>query len=327
MKGICPYCKEPIHDNFEKHLEENHFMSIQSYYESGEILLKGTENCLKCGTPRSPLSTILGANNYYLPCWRCLGEGKYEKPQAIETVQRAIKDYYSSIEGDRYLQMYLSDPIFERETLPHGYGEFKNVLKILQNTFDIDRNKLWIPDFNPGYPRTISTKNINGLKIVDIEKEFKIKEVGRHLIVNGVKITPAETIPYDQRHFSRYNILNVNNPDTDYRNTKRIRLGDKAIKFYNNKRSGIKSIFLSSEQVDSLPSGVLLVIKLLILRNKSNFRLISSIINELIKSIGTFRDSIFLRNTIQINPDNPLRVNLMWLPEKRLEGYINISIL
>lgn len=327
MRGKCPYCKQPIDDNLEEHLENNHYMSIQSYYESGEILLETSEKCLKCGLPRSPLSTVLGANNYFLPCWRCIGEDKYEKPQAIETVQKAIKDYYSIVEGDRFLQMYLSDPIFEKETLPHGYTEFKNVLKILQNSFNIDRNRLWLPDFNPGYPRTITTKNINGLRIVDIEKAFKVKDESEKLLVNGIEVLSADIIPYDQRHFSRYNILNINNPDTDYRNTKRIRLGDKAVRFYNNQRSGMKSIFSLSQDITTIDAGTLLAIKLLVLRNRTRFKLISSIVSELIKSIGVLNDSVFLRNTIQINPDNPLKVSLSWYPLKKLDNYINISIL
>ena len=326
MKGICPYCGEPLEDNLEEHLEENHFMGVRDFYESGELLLGSSEKCLKCGSHRLPLSLVYGANNYFLPCWRCIGDDRYEKPQAIDTVRRAIKDYLSQIEGDRFLQMYLSDSIFSETTLPHGYSEFKKVLKVLQGSYDIDRNKLWVPDFNPGYPKIISEQNFNGLKIVDIERAFNVRDLP-DLKVNGVNLHPARLIPYDQRHFSRYNIFNINNPDTDYRSTKRVRIGDKAIKFYNNKRNGVKSIFSLSQDPKSLPSGTLLVIKLLVLRNKTRFRIISSVIGELVKNVGVLRDSIFLKNTVIVNPGSPIKANLTWYPCEFKEGYINISIL
>ena len=182
MKGICPYCGEPLEDNLEEHLEENHFMGVRDFYESGELLLGSSEKCLKCGSHRLPLSLVYGANNYFLPCWRCIGDDKYEKPQAVDTVRRAIKDYLSQIEGDRFLQMYLSDSIFSETTLPHGYSEFKKVLKILQGSYDIDRNKLWVPDFNPGYPRIISGENTKGLKIVDIERAFNVRDLPQTIV-------------------------------------------------------------------------------------------------------------------------------------------------
>lgn len=326
MKGRCPYCQEILYDNLEEHLRDVHFIDIQSYYESGNEILRSSEKCLKCGSHRTPLSTVVGANSYFLPCWRCIGEDRYEKPQAIETVQKAIRDYYSLVEGDRFLQMYLSDSIFPGETLPHGYTEFKGILKKLQGLYGIDRNKLWIPDFLPGYPRVLSVENIRGIKIVDIERVFKIKyQEDGSLTVNGITIQPASLIPHDQRHFSRYNILNINNPKTDYRNTKRVRVGDKALKLFNNRGTDTKSLFQVSES--DLPSGLELVIKILILRNRSLFRLISSVVSELIKSIGTFRDSVFLRNTVIINPGSSLKVNLSWTPQEEKEGYINISIL
>ena len=146
-------------------------------------------------------------------------------------------------------------------------------------------------------------------------------------IINGINLLPARLIPYDQRHFSRYNIFNINNPDTDYRSTKRVRIGDKAIKFYNNKRNGVKSIFSLSQDPKSLPSGTLLVIKLLVLRNKTRFRIISSVIGELVKNVGVLRDSIFLKNTVIVNPGSPIKANLTWYPCEFKEGYINISIL
>ena len=76
-----------------------------------------------------------------------------------------------------------------------------------------------------------------------------------------------------------------------------------------------------------LPNGTLLVIKLLVLRNKTRFRIISSVIGELVKNVGILRDSIFLKNTIVVNPSSPIRANLTWYPCEFKEGYINISIL
>ena len=49
-------------------------------------------------------------------------------------------------------------------------------------------------------------------------------------------------------------------------------------------------------------------------------------LEEFTRDVGIFRDGIFLKNTIIVNPDNPLKVNITWTPEYR-EDYINISIL
>ena len=57
-------------------------------------------------------------------------------------------------------------------------------------------------------------------------------------------------------------------------------------------------------------------------------KLIWSIFEEVSKNVGIISDSVFLRNTVMINPDKEkLKVNLSWLPEKSRDNFINISIL
>ena len=63
------------------------------------------------------------------------------------------------------------------------------------------------------------------------------------------------------------------------------------------------------------------------MRDRARFKMIESIVGNLVSSIGTFRDSVFLRNTVEVNPENPLKVNLTWYPDEIKENYINISIL
>ena len=64
------------------------------------------------------------------------------------------------------------------------------------------------------------------------------------------------------------------------------------------------------------------------MRNKTFMKLIWSIFEEVSKNVGIISDSVFLRNTVMINPDKKkLKVNLSWLPEKNRDNFINISIL
>jgi hypothetical protein len=53
-------------------------------------------------------------------------------------------------------------------------------------------------------------------------------------------------------------------------------------------------------------------------------------VEELLSNVSYFSDSVFLKNTVLIDPNqNKLekRVNISWLPEKIKDNYINISIL
>ena len=74
----------------------------------------------------------------------------------------------------------------------------------------------------------------------------------------------------------------------------------------------------------------LTVTKLILLRNKNFMRLIVSFLDEIVKSVGIISDSVFLRNTITINPGKEdIKLNFSWLPkeEKLRKNYINVSIL
>ena len=78
---------------------------------------------------------------------------------------------------------------------------------------------------------------------------------------------------------------------------------------------------------NSLTDQDLTVLKLLLLRNKTFMRLITSMIDEISKNAKVLSDSVFLKNTILVNPGNQAKINISWLPNKEKENYINISIL
>jgi hypothetical protein len=313
---------------------ENHFISLTDYYERDERK-KDDGFCWKCNKYLPPL-TLLDPESceYYLPCWNCIGSRKYEKVQAIQTTQNAIHDYYDWILGDRYFQMFIIDDIYIKTTTTHEFGEFKKVLKLLQPK---DRNKLWLIDYIAGYPKLICEENIEGLKIVGIDTQFKTVSKGSTLVMKDYELMYPEIIPYDTRHHSRYNIYNT----ADNRKTKRLRLSgqdgkssNKCIKFFNYAgNENIKSLFgirrfSTGEDVDpaSLDYPDYTVLKLVLMRNKVFTKILIDMLEEFSRSVGVLRDSVFLKNTVTINPWNDLKVNVSWLPEYK-EGYINISIL
>lgn len=329
----CPICSHEFTDKgeIEDHLKNTHFLDMAVYYEMD---LRENEYCYRCGNSRHPL-TYLDPTGFKVPCWDCLKDDRYEKPQAIETIRRAIVDHYVTVKDDRYLQMFLVDKIFFNNTLPHTYEEFKAVLKRLQKVYSIDRNKIWFPDFIPGYPKIFSRDNIGGLKIVPVNDLYVIDSGKSEIRINDKYIIKyADIIPYDQRHHSRYNLFNLK---TETRNTKRLRLKesspDKCIKFYNKLNEQYNSIFdlTDIEGNPILFSGLSeldkVVIKLVLLRNKSFFRLLIDLIDEVLRNVGILSDPVFLRNTVTVNPGCDLRLHLSWLPEETRENYINISIL
>lgn len=294
--------------------------------------LKVTDYCYRCGNPRHLLS-YLDPDGFKVPCWDCLGENKYEKPQSIETTKLAILDYYVSIKDDRYLQMFLVDKIFFDNTLPHTYEEFKCVLKQLQRTYSIDRNKIWFPDFILGYPKIFSRENIGGLKIVPVNDLYEISSKKTEIIINDrYKIGYPEIIPYDNRHHCRYNIFNKSSRDT-----KRMRLKstnpNKCVKLFNILDKSNNSIFnltdIDGNPIDftTLSNLDQVVIKLVLLRNKSYFRILIDIVNEIISNVGVYSDPIFLKNTITVNPGSDLKLHIGWIPSDKKENFINISIL
>jgi hypothetical protein len=233
--------------------------------------------------------------------------------------------------------MFLINDIYFESSLRHTYSEFKDVLKELQKHNKYDRNKIWFLDWMEGYPQTICIENLKGIKVILIDDYYDVKSEKTSIQINSWKIEYPEIVPFDQRHHSKYNILNISG---DSKNTKRLRLKNsqknECIKFYNNQRSRCKSLFRITDQNGDVinPSQLseqdLTVTKLVLLRNKSFTKLILSMVEELLGNVSYFSDSVFLKNTVLIDPNqNKLekRVNISWLPEKIKDNYINISIL
>lgn len=333
----CIGCGTEFDDinEFEDHLLKYHFLHYRDYCELE--LMKGKDEdfyCYRCNRYRNPM-TFLMREDYYLPCWNCMKNKKAERLDAISSIQKNIKEYYNKILGDRYYQLYIIDDIYFQSTLPHSYLEFKKVLGMLSLP---SRNDIWFVDWELGYPKIISEQNIKGIKIINLSDYYKVESTKDSLIINNYEILMPELVPYDVRHHCRYNLVSK----TSDRRTKRIKISgsDKCVKFYNTKDNNIKSIFKivdhkTKEDIDlsELTYQDFVIIKLALLRNKSYVRQIYDIIYEILKYCHIFRDSVFLKNTITVNPDINLRLfNLTWLPNDEHvdicdNNYINISIL
>jgi len=319
----CPLCNAVFADSedLERHLLEEHFLTMQSFYEMLPI---------EQDKGRVPISYIEN-DGFFLPDWDNI-KNKYEKVQSINMVQSAIKDYYNKVSTDRYLQMYLINDIYFESTLSHKYSEFKDILKQIQRKYRYDRNKIWFLDWIPGFPRLISEDNLDGIKVVLIDDLYKVVSDQETLSLNNYSVKFPEIIPYDRRYHSKYNLLNLNG---DPRTAKRLRLKnemDDCIKFYNNSDSSARSLFRIQVNDDiiepnNLTDQDLTVLKLLLLRNKTFMKLITSMIDEISKNAKVLSDSVFLKNTILVNPGNQAKINISWLPNKEKENYINISIL
>lgn len=329
----CPFCDKEFqtYEDLGNHLEEHHFLGLSDYYEWKTLgdETKQREVCGKCGKTRAPLSYI-DPGNYYLPCWSCTSN-KFEKEQYTKTIQAAIKDFCKRVLNDRYLQMFLIAEIYFKSTLTHTYGEFKSVLGKLKR---YDRNMIWFLDWIPGYPKIITPHNVDGILAIPIENQYDFSNGEDFIKINGLKICFPEIATFDSSHHYRYNILN----DGSTRETKRIKIKESGkesscIKFYNSD-NGCRSLFgIFDEKGNRLTTEKfsfqdLTVIKLLLLRNKNFVRLINSVINELIGNVGVLSDSVYLRNSVTINPNIEKAVNLCWTPYTRVrDNYINISIL
>lgn len=328
----CPFCDFKYHEasELEKHLQTEHFLSMQSFYEMKP--LKDEEvKCYKCGEYRPPL-VYVQPGGCYLPCWDCV-KNRYERNQSVAMIHSALKDFFVQLVTDRYLQMFLITDTYFNNTLSHTYQEFKDVLKELQSSHSLGRNKVWFLDWNIGFPRLICESNLLGIKVVDVDSLYKIENEKTYININSWQVKFPEFIPFDKRHHSRHNILNTSE---DTRRSKRLRMGeDQCIKFYSNPGNNSKTIFTIEDRETgkiisptSLSPLDLIVTKLILLRNKSFTRLISSIIEEIIPSLQVYSDSALLRNTVLVNPEESKKVNLSWLPElHRDSSFINISIL
>ena len=308
----CPYCgfSSIEHQGLLDHLWTYHFSKPWFIEERDQETIQGV-----------PLTLLDQSEfSYLLPDWSQITK-KFDKDQALLQVQNSLHDFYGRVLGDRYFQLFIIDDIYLRTTLTHSYGEFKEVLRELKG--GKDRNKIWFIDFKPGFPKTICHENLDGLKIVGIEGKYNVVSDKDNLQVNNYTIKKPEYISSDQRHHGKYNILNK----TGDSKSKRLKLGKDCIKFYPG-----NAIFQienpSGEPIDpsTIPSLDLLILKLVLLRNKSYTRVMMEILEELSSSCGLLRDGIFLKNTINTNPwKKGTDLSLTWLHEENPD-FINISV-
>ena len=315
-------------EQFEKELRSRRFMS---YRDFSEIKLMSQDNqsdrCYRCGGKLDPL-TYLDPDFYYCPCWNCAPKRKSERDAQIEGVIRNMKEFYSRLIGDRYYQLFLVDDIYFRTTLPHDYNVFKKVINLLNPP---ERNDIWFLDWIPGYPKIISLENLQGIKIVNLTKLYsEISFDGDCVTVGDYEVRFPEIIPFSQKHHSRYSIVN---PNSDRRG-KRLKLGDQSIKLYNTEDDNVRTIFKLYKNGEEMPVRNLtyqdyVIIKLALMRNKKFIKLIFDIILELSKFSGVIRDSVFLKNTVILDPEKTLGVNILWTPvsEYKTKDFINISII
>ena len=328
----CPICSKEIGtiDQVIEHLGESHFLNFQNYCENSILLWEdGGPSCFDCGTLRTPL-TWIEKDFYYLPCRNCI-KRKSDKLEAKNEIIKNIKQYYKKIIGDRHFQLFVLDDIYLHRTFPHDYETFGKILKQLD--LPKDRDELWFLDWKVGYPKIICSENINGIDLVSLTRYFKeFKNEDTKILVGSFEIRMPERIFYDPKHHFRYNILNKN---SDARRTKRLRLSDEddCIKFYNSKEdwNSIFRVYQNSNpvEIDKLSHLDILILKLAIFRNKNFLRLIYDIVYELLGNVKYYRDGIFLKNTVLLDPDRTQTLNLSWFPDnsKLNKEIINISIL
>ena len=305
-----------------------YFVSYEEYAEIMSLLPADEDSfCYRCKKPLVPL-TFLDPGYYYQPCWDCCIKRKRSQKSISEEVIGSVKDFYhTKILGDRYFQLFVVDPIYFKNTIPHQYSVFKKIINLLDPP---SRNDIWFLDWEVGYPRIISQENIEGLKIINITKLYDNIESKKNLIrVGDFEIHFPELASYE-RHYSRYNIFNkVGN-----RKTKRIKVGDTCYRLYNTADPNVKSIFKLTKNgmditMNSLSHQDFVIIKLLIMRNKSFLKLIFDIIIESMKYAGIFRDTVFLKNSVLVDQKKDQCFCLLWnsISEFKDSSYINLSII
>jgi hypothetical protein len=318
---------DPI--QFERRLIRDKFMSYRVWAE-----IRGLEDpakretCYRCNKPLEPLST-LDPEFFTLPCWDCVGKKRTERELVVESVVRNIRDFYmGKVLGDRYFQLFLIDPIYFTNTLPHVYPEFKKVISKLNPP---SRNDIWFLDWVPGFPKIITTSNLEGLKIVNLSSHYNIELDKKVVKVDDYEIRWPEEIRTGTRHRTRYGIFSQGN---DNRKSKRLKLGDHCYQLYNTDNLNIKSIFKlyrKGEEVAfrSLGYQDYVILKLALLRDRSFLKFVFDILSELTRQISIFRDAVFLKNTVLIDPKKTSKLNLVWNPisDEVMDDYVNISLL
>ncbi len=317
--------------NYTKEFGDDHFMDYQEFCEI--YLLDSPSNedevCHRCGNITMPM-TYLDREFYTTPCWNCIGSKKISRIEATNSIIKNIKEYYNNkILGDRYYQLFVVDPIYFKTTIPHEYSVFKDIVNSLNPP---SRNDIWFLDWEPGYPKIISKENTNGIKIINLSQYYNdIVYEKEKISFNGYEIIFPEVVECDIKHHSRYNILSKSSK----RKNKRLKIGDSCIKLYNTRNEDVKSIFKitkNGEEIDvsTISYKDFVVIKLILLRNKSFIRMISNVVQEVLKVSKTFKDSVLLRNTITISPDKSKTFNLTWIADDKDHSdidQVNISIL
>ena len=317
-------------DELEKYISENFFIDYRIYAES-KILSPVTEDgiCYKCGKELKPL-TLLEREFAYLPCWECASKKKSDRQLITEGIQRNIHEfYYNRILGDRYLQLFIVDDVYFRNTIPHDYSIFK---KILNSMDPPSRNEIWFLDWIPGYPKIVSLDNISGLKIINLSNDCKdIESSSDKIKVGEYEIEFPELVSYDSKHHSRYNLFNKNSN----RRAKKLKFaGDKCIRFFNTDNDNVKSIFRLTKNGEEVAIRTLshkdfVLIKLTLMRNKIFLKLIFDIILEIVKNSKIFKDSVFLKNSIVVDPSKDIEFRFTWTSviDDADETAINISII
>ena len=333
----CPECNRYFSDSYDnliQHLEYSHFLSYQSYLENSLLETSEKEVCFKCGSPVQSL-TWIDKEFYYLPCWDCIKRKGY-RLDAKNDIINNIKTFYKRVLGDKHLQLFIIDDSYGDLTFPHRYSTFREVLKLLP--IPKDRDDLWYLDWKDiTYPEIICPENIDALSIVNLSNKLSIVNEENKIIVGEYEIIFPEKVPFEFNHYYRYNILNKTG---NSRKTKRLKIitsskGEEVIeciKFYNTENDDWKSIFqiVKNEKIVNsldLNKDEMFVIKSAILRNKTASRLIFEIIYEIIKKVEKFRDGVFLKNTVTIDPDKDIDFNLSWTISENNNEYINISVI
>lgn len=316
----------------EEKIRSTSFMGYEEYAES-ELLPTGIDDCscYKCKEKRPPL-TYINRSFFTQPCWDCLEEqNKREVKSAITQVQDAIRDYYfSTILGDHYLQLFIVDDIYFKNTLPHDFVVFKRILSSLEPP---DRNDIWFLDWIPGYPKIINLDNIAGMKLVNLSNLYKIenKDEEGEIKVGDFTISLPVLMSGENKHYSRYSILNLSN---DGNRARRIRISkDKCYKLYNTENDCVKSILSLTKNGEKVAIGDLtyqdyVIIKLAIMRNKKFLRTIFEIVLEICKSVRELKDSVFLKNSVKLTPTPVIdaSLNLIWNPLSPCKELNNINL-
>lgn len=317
--------KNPL--EFEENLRRFKFLEYYEWIEVSEY--QTPEFCYRCNRPLEPLSWF-DPDFFTLPCWECIGRRKSEREILVENIIRNIRDFYiNRVLGDRYFQLFIVDRIYFSNTIPHCYSEFKKVISLMNPP---SRNDVWFIDWVPGFPKIISEKNLDGLKIVNLTKKYTDIELGKTQIkVGDYTIDMPVEIKPDARHRTRYGIFSNGN---DNRKSKRLKLGDHCYKLYNNDNDKIKSIFKIRKNGEEIAFRSLgyqdyVILKLALMRDRSFLKFVFDILTELSKQVGVYRDAVFLKNTVVIDPKKEQKINFIWNPisDEIMDDFVNISLL